>query len=113
VHFCLEPYAIFSFSLPLHIIYLLHLLSTNHKCTQPCYFSLLLKHAAQKEKMDWNSSRRSCAAPIPIPVGLWGQTQTCGLADAALFGVEQCLCVFSSDSGVRLGGHGAGRISSK
>jgi hypothetical protein len=25
--------------LPLHIIYLLHLLSTNHKCTQPCYFS--------------------------------------------------------------------------
>jgi hypothetical protein len=23
----------------LHIIYFLHLLSTNHKCTQPCYFS--------------------------------------------------------------------------
>jgi hypothetical protein len=23
---------------PLHIIYFLHLLSTNHKCTQPCYF---------------------------------------------------------------------------
>jgi hypothetical protein len=22
---------------PLHIIYFLHLLSTNHKCTQPCY----------------------------------------------------------------------------
>jgi hypothetical protein len=25
--------------LTLHIIYFLHLLSTNHKCTQPCYFS--------------------------------------------------------------------------
>jgi hypothetical protein len=23
---------------PLHIIYFLHLLSTNHKCTQPYYF---------------------------------------------------------------------------
>jgi hypothetical protein len=22
----------------LHIIFFLHLLSTNHKCTQPCYF---------------------------------------------------------------------------
>jgi hypothetical protein len=41
-------------SLLLHciIILFLHLLSTNHKCTQPCYFSLLLKPAAQKEKMD-------------------------------------------------------------
>jgi hypothetical protein len=51
VHFCLKLYALFSFSLPLHIIYLLHLLSTNHKCNQPCYFPLLLKPAAQKEKM--------------------------------------------------------------
>jgi hypothetical protein len=25
--------------LPLHIIYFLHLLSTNHNYTQPCYFS--------------------------------------------------------------------------
>jgi hypothetical protein len=24
---------------PLHIIYFLDLLSTSHKCTQPCYFS--------------------------------------------------------------------------
>jgi hypothetical protein len=52
VHFCLQPYALFSFSLPLHIIYLLDLLSTNHKCTQPCYFSMLLKPAAQKENID-------------------------------------------------------------
>jgi hypothetical protein len=38
VHFCLQPYDLFTLVLPLHIIYLLHLLSTNHKCTQPCYF---------------------------------------------------------------------------
>jgi hypothetical protein len=35
---------------PLHIIYFLHLLSTNHKYTQPCYFPLLYKPAAQKLK---------------------------------------------------------------
>jgi hypothetical protein len=38
--------------LPFHIIYFLQLLSINHKCTQPCYFALLLKPVAQKEKMD-------------------------------------------------------------
>jgi hypothetical protein len=37
--------------LPCIIILFLHLLSTNHKCTQPYYFPLLLK-PAQKEKMD-------------------------------------------------------------
>jgi hypothetical protein len=55
------------------IILFLHLLSTNHKCTQPCYFPLLLKPAAQKERMDWNSLMRSsrvCVAPIVIPVVL-------------------------------------------
>jgi hypothetical protein len=58
-----------------HIINLfLHLLSMNHKCTQPYYFPLLLKHAAQKEKMDWNSSMRSsrlCVAPVVVPMELW------------------------------------------
>jgi hypothetical protein len=57
----------------LHIIYLLHLLSTNHKCTQPCYFPLLLQPTAQKE-MDWNSSTMSsrlCVAPVVIPMVLW------------------------------------------
>jgi hypothetical protein len=64
---------LFTFILSLHIILFLHLLSTNHKCTQPCYFPLLLKLAAQKEKMDWNSSIRSsrlCVAPVAIPVEL-------------------------------------------
>jgi hypothetical protein len=35
---------------PLHIIYFLHLLSTNHKCTQPYYFPFPLKPVAQKLK---------------------------------------------------------------
>jgi hypothetical protein len=56
------------------IILFLHLLSTNHKCTQPCYFPVLYKPAAQKEKRDWNSSMRCfrlCAAPVAVPVVFW------------------------------------------
>jgi hypothetical protein len=63
-----------SLLLPGIIILFLHLLSTNHKCTQLCYFPLLLKPAAQKEKMDWNSSMRSSmlrVAPVAVPVELW------------------------------------------
>jgi hypothetical protein len=52
VHFGLHPYDLFLLAVTLHIIYFLHLLSTNHKCTQSCYFSLLFKPTAQKEKMD-------------------------------------------------------------
>jgi hypothetical protein len=33
--------------LPCIIILFLHLLSSNHKCTQSCYFPLLLKPTAQ------------------------------------------------------------------
>jgi hypothetical protein len=57
--------------IPLHIIYFLHLLSTNHKCTQPCYFPLLLKPAAQKETMDWNSLMRSLGYASPRLPFLW------------------------------------------
>jgi hypothetical protein len=56
------------------IILFLHLLSTNHQCTQPCYFPLLLKPATQKEKIDWNCSTRSSrlrVAPVTIPMELW------------------------------------------
>jgi hypothetical protein len=52
VHFCLQPYTLFLLAITLHIIYFLLLLSTNHKRTQPCYFPLQLKPAAQKEKME-------------------------------------------------------------
>jgi hypothetical protein len=64
---------VLSLLLPGIIILFLHLLSTNHKCTQPYYFPLLLKPAAQKEKMNWNSlmrSSRSRVAPVAIPVEL-------------------------------------------
>jgi hypothetical protein len=59
---------------PLHINYFLHLLSTNHKCTQPCYFSMLLKLAAQKLKKIWDSSMRRSRRAITIGrllVKLW------------------------------------------
>jgi hypothetical protein len=74
---CFSAYpfiTVLSFLLPCIIILFLLLLSTNHKCTQPCYFSLLLKPAAQKEMMDWNSSMRSSrlrVALVVIPVVLW------------------------------------------
>jgi hypothetical protein len=65
---------VLSLLLPCIIILFLHLLSTNHKCTQPCNFPLLCRPAAQKEKMDWNSSTKSsrlCVASVAIPVELW------------------------------------------
>jgi hypothetical protein len=65
---------VLSLLLPCIIILFLHLLSTNHKCTQPCNFPLLCGPAAQKEKMDWNSSTKSsrlCVASVAIPVELW------------------------------------------
>jgi hypothetical protein len=59
---------------PCIIILFLHLLSTNHKCNQPCYFPVLLKPTAQKEKIDWNSltkSSRLRVTPVVVPVELW------------------------------------------
>jgi hypothetical protein len=74
---CISAYpfiTVLSLLLPCIIILFLHLLSTKHKCTQPCYFLLLLKPAAQKERMDWNSSTASSrlhVALVVIPVVLW------------------------------------------
>jgi hypothetical protein len=74
---CISAYyfiTVLSLLLPCIIILSLHLLSTNHKCTQPCYFPLLLKSPTQKEKMDWNSltkSSRLCVASVAIVVELW------------------------------------------
>jgi hypothetical protein len=62
------------FFIALTIHYFLHLRSTNNKCSQPYYFPLLLKPAAQKEKMDWNSSTWSSMLrvdPVAVPVVLW------------------------------------------
>jgi hypothetical protein len=73
---CISAYpfiTILSLLLPFIIILFLHLLSTNHKCTQPCYFLQLLKPAAQKERMDWNYLTRSSrlrVASVAVPVVL-------------------------------------------
>jgi hypothetical protein len=64
---------VLSLLLPCIIILFLHLLSTNYKCTQPCYFPLLYKTAAQNEKVDWNSSTKSYrlrVAPVAVPMEL-------------------------------------------
>jgi hypothetical protein len=80
---CISAYPfiiVLSFLLPCIIILFLHLLSTNDKCTQPCYFPLLLKLAAQKERMDWNSSMRSSrlrVALVVIPMVLWSLPLFC------------------------------------
>jgi hypothetical protein len=71
---------VLSLLLPCIIILFLHLLSSNHKCTQPCYFPQLLKLAAQKEKMDWNSSTMSSrlrVATVAVPVDLWSLPLFC------------------------------------
>jgi hypothetical protein len=74
---CISAYhfiSVLSLLLPCIIILFLHLRSTSYKYTQPCYFPLLLKPAAQKEKMDWNSLMRSSmlrVAPVVVPVELW------------------------------------------
>jgi hypothetical protein len=74
---CISAYSfiiVLSLLLPCIIILFLHLLSTDHKCTQPCYFPLLLKLPAQKVRMDWNFSTRSSrlrVAPVVVHVVLW------------------------------------------
>jgi hypothetical protein len=76
-----DPFiTVLSLLLPRIITLFLHLLSTKHKCTQPCYFPLLLKPTAQKERMDWNSSMRSSrlrVALVVIPVVLWSLPLVC------------------------------------
>jgi hypothetical protein len=82
---CISAYPfiiVLSLILPCIIILFLHLLSTNHKCTQPCYFPLLLKPAAQKERMDWNSLMRSSMLRVTlvvIPVVLWSLPLFCSI----------------------------------
>jgi hypothetical protein len=67
-----------SLIITLHIIVFLYLLSTNHKCTQPCYFSLLYKPAAQKMDMK-NSLTRSSRLALPrlLSCGLWSLSLFC------------------------------------
>jgi hypothetical protein len=71
---CISAYhfiTVLSLLLSCIIVLFLHLLSTNHKCTQPCYFCLLLKPTTQKEKMDWNYSTRSSRLRVARLLFLW------------------------------------------
>jgi hypothetical protein len=69
-------FLLLALSLLLYLEYylFLHLLSTNRKCTQSCYFPLLLKPAAQKLKKTW-STLMWCSRPAittgRLPVELW------------------------------------------
>jgi hypothetical protein len=56
----------------------MHLLSTNHKCTQACYFPPLLKPAAQKMDRK-NSLMRSSRLALAwlISCGLWSLLMVC------------------------------------
>jgi hypothetical protein len=73
--------------LPCIIILFLHLLSTNHKYTQPYYFPLLYKPVAHKVKMIMkNSSMRTSrlsAAPVAIPVVLWSLPLSCSVRESS------------------------------
>jgi hypothetical protein len=63
----------------MHIIFFLDSLSANHKCTQPCYFLMLLKLAAQNLKKILDSvmrSTRRAIAPGRLPMELWCRSAT-------------------------------------
>jgi hypothetical protein len=77
---------------PLHVILFLHLLSTNHKCTQPCYFPLLLKPTAQKILME-NSLTRSSRLVLPrlLSCGVWSFPLICFVTVVIVFN-GQYLC---------------------
>jgi hypothetical protein len=53
---CISAYNLMPY-LPCHYLYisfiLLHLLSTNHKCTQPCYSNLLLRRRRWTRILRW------------------------------------------------------------
>jgi hypothetical protein len=96
---CISAFSLITtLSLLLYLAYhlFLQLLSTNHKCTQPCYFSLLLKLDVQKPKkihsISISSSRRAIATGR-LPVELW-----C-LSAAMLprvFGIVFCKTIFGN-----------------
>jgi hypothetical protein len=57
---------------PLHIIYFLHLLSTNHKCTQPCYFSPTTQTYCSEAKEDFGVLRYGVLGKrLPLADCMW------------------------------------------
>jgi hypothetical protein len=56
----------------LHIIYFLHLLSTNHKCTQPCYFPPAIQTCCSEAEEDFAVLRYSVLGErLPPANCLW------------------------------------------
>jgi hypothetical protein len=83
VHFCLPFYYSFILFIALHYHFIPALAEYQQlvnstllfsSATQTCcYFLLLLKPTAQKEKIDWNSSTKSSrlrVAPVVVPIEL-------------------------------------------
>jgi hypothetical protein len=73
-NFCLPFITVLSLLLPCIIILFLHLLSTNHKCAQPCYFHPVTQTSCSEGEDGLESltmSSRLRVAPIIIPVELW------------------------------------------
>jgi hypothetical protein len=64
--------------IPCIIILSLHLLSTSHKCIQPCYFPLLFKLATHKIDMKNSLTRSSRLAVLwLLSCGLWSLLLFC------------------------------------
>jgi hypothetical protein len=74
---CISAYpfiTVLSLLLPRIIILFLHLLSTNHKCTQPNYFPHATQTCCSEGEDGLNSSTRSSrlrVAPVVVPVVFW------------------------------------------
>jgi hypothetical protein len=76
--------------------YFLHLLSTNHKCTQPCYFPMLLKPVAQKLKETLDSmmkSSRWVITPGQLSVELWCRSAA---VSSRVFALVFCKTLFGN-----------------
>jgi hypothetical protein len=53
---CISAYpfiTVLSLLLPSIIILFLHLLSTNHKCTQPCYFPPATRYSEEEDGLEF------------------------------------------------------------
>jgi hypothetical protein len=65
---------VLSLLLPCIIILFLHLLSTNHKCTQPCYFppATQTSYSEGEDGLEfYDESSRLRVAPDAVHVELW------------------------------------------
>jgi hypothetical protein len=96
VLFCINPIVALPLILYHAYHYFLHLLSTNHRCTQPCHFPMLLKPDAQKLKEILESSMKSSRRAITagrLPVKLWCRS---AIVSSRVFALVFCKTLFSN-----------------